>query len=135
MTPADTGPLVASLHSKDKHHVACVGAAKRVSSLFVTTWPCVTEAMYLLGKSRGHAGQDALWRMIEGDGVQLDPLSVIETARMRLLMDKYKTLPMDLADASLVVMAETLGASVVFTMDSDFYVYRLANGRALCLVP
>ncbi len=54
---------------------------------------------------------------------------------MRLLMDKYKTLPMDLADASLVVMAETLGASVVFTMDSDFYVYRLANGRALCLVP
>jgi len=44
---------------------------------------------------------------------------------MRLLMRKYKDMPMDLADASLVTAAEVLGVTRVFTIDSDFSVYRI----------
>ena len=49
-------------------------------------------------------------------------------------MEKYKDTPMDLADASLVAAAERLGLTRIFTVDSDFYVYRLADGTALEVV-
>jgi predicted nucleic acid-binding protein len=50
---------------------------------------------------------------------------------MAALMEKYRDTPMDLADASLVVVAESHSARRVFTLDRDFYVYRLADGTAL----
>ena len=50
-------------------------------------------------------------------------------------MDKYRDLPMDLADASLVAVAEERGLSRVFTLDSDFRVYRLARGRSFTVIP
>ena len=55
--------------------------------------------------------------------------------RMRVLMRNYKDAPMDLADASLVAAAETLGLRRVFTLDRHFYAYRLADGSALEVVP
>ena len=58
-----------------------------------------------------------------------------EIARMAALMDKYKDRPMDLADASLVAAAERLGMQRIFTLDSDFYIYRLADGSALECIP
>jgi len=54
---------------------------------------------------------------------------------MELLMEQYRDAPMDLADASLVVAAETLGLRRVFTLDRHFYAYRLADGIALGIVP
>jgi predicted nucleic acid-binding protein len=135
MTPTDTGPLVALLDSRDKHHVSCVAASKRLPRPFLTTWPCLTEAMHLLGRALGHAAQDALWAMVVGGIVRLPSLSESDYVRMRLLMDKYSDTPMDLADASLVVMCETLNASRIFTVDSDFYFYVLANGRPLAVIP
>jgi hypothetical protein len=54
---------------------------------------------------------------------------------MVALMDKYKDRPMDLADASLVAAAERLGARRIFTLDSDFHIYRLADSSALECVP
>lgn len=46
------------------------------------------------------------------------------------LMNRYADNPMDLADASLIVAAETLGARKVFTLDrDDFSSYRVLRGR------
>ena len=50
-------------------------------------------------------------------------------------MEQYQSRPMDLADASLVALAEAQGYQRVFSIDSDFYVYRLADGSALEVVP
>jgi hypothetical protein len=50
-------------------------------------------------------------------------------------MEKYQDTPMDLADASLVAIAESLSPHRVFTLDSDFQVYRLADGSALEILP
>ena len=55
-------------------------------------------------------------------------LKVDEFMRMSALMEKYKDIPMDFADASLVAAAERLGTNRIFTLDSDFYIYRI-NGR------
>lgn len=51
------------------------------------------------------------------------------------LMAKYHDLPMDLADASLVAAAEQLGIKTIFTIDSDFQIYRTIDGSSLDLIP
>lgn len=135
MTPVDAGPLFALFNARDKHHAACTLAVQRLPTPFVTTWPCLTEAMYFLGKSLGHTAQDDLWDMVSRGLIVLHDLSETERSRMRTLMAKYNNVPMDLADASLVVMCETLNARQIFTVDGDFYIYRLADGRALHIVP
>ena len=68
--------------------------------------------------------QDALWELCERGDLIFHFSSEQELLRMRELMDSYRDTPMDLADASIVVAAEMLNQSVVFTTDSDFYVYR-----------
>ncbi len=60
--------------------------------------------------------------------------TVAEVDRMEVLMAQYQSVPMDLGDASLVAVAEGRGYRNLFTMDSDFYIYRLANGSVLEIV-
>jgi GNAT superfamily N-acetyltransferase len=67
-------------------------------------WPAFTEAMHLLGES--WRGQKALWSRIEADALALAPLDAGDAPRMRELIEKYRDLPMDLADAALVRVAE-----------------------------
>lgn len=135
MILTDTGPLVALLDADDPHHAACVAAAQRLpSGPLWTTWPCFTEAMYLLGEVGGYAYQAALWNLRTTGRVVLLDLTREETDRMAALMEKYKDTPMDLADASLVAVAESRSLRRVFSIDSDFFIYRLADGAALEVV-
>jgi hypothetical protein len=67
--------------------------------------------------------------------VDAGPLIVSDVARIRELMRKYQDTPMDLADASLVALAERLGVTRVFTLDSDFFVYGTSRGTAFEVVP
>jgi uncharacterized protein len=101
----------------------------------VTTWPCFTEAMYFLGDLKGWNGQKALWEFIERQALRVHMATDSESRRMRFLMEKYSDIPMDLADASLVVAAESLGLRRVFTLDSDFRVYRIDGSTPFAVVP
>jgi len=131
----DTGALLASIDKGDQAHESTVKTLRRMSKgLLLTTWPCVTEAMYLLWKTGGHALQDALWLWLSSGVLQLHDLTTAEQQRMRALMAQYADTPMDLADASLVVVAESLDLHRVFTLDDDFYIYRLADGSTLEIV-
>lgn len=99
------------------------------------SWPCFTEAMYLLHRAAGHDGQAALWSWRSDRRLVLLDLTADEVDRMADLMAKYKDRPMDLADAPLVVAAERLGTRRVFTLDRGFHIYRLSDGTALEPVP
>ena len=79
--------------------------------------------------------QAALWNLRTAGRLVLHDLTAAEADRMAALMAQYQDTPMDLADASLVVVAESRILRRVFTTDSDFYVYRLADGSALEVVP
>lgn len=79
--------------------------------------------------------QRLLWRYITVGTLRLFASTETDLARMAALMDIYADRPMDLADASLVVAAEGQNYTRIFSVDSDFYVYRLADGRALEVVP
>jgi predicted nucleic acid-binding protein len=136
MTLTDAGALVALLDADDPYHTACMAAAQRSpAGPLLTTWVCFTEAMYLQGTVGGYRYQAALWNLRATGLVVLHELTPVEADRMAALMAQYQDTPMDLADASLVAVAESRTLRRVFTIDSDFYVYRLADGSALEVVP
>ena len=136
MTLTDAGALVALLDADDPYHTACVAAAQRLpAGPLLTTWVCFTETMYLLGTVGGYRYQAALWNLRATGRLVLHDLTPAEADRMAALMARYQDTPMDLADASLVVVAERRTLRRVFTTDADFYVYRLADGSALEVVP
>ena len=136
MTLTDTGPLVALINKNDPNHRRCFDATKRLpAGPLVTTWPCFTEAMYLVFQAGGYSAQAELWRWWTAGRLVLHDLTGDEMNRMAVVMDKYKDRPMDLADASLIATAERLGMQRIFTLDSDFHIYRLMDGSALECLP
>jgi uncharacterized protein len=130
----DAGPLVALVHAGDRHHDRCREAARVIRDPVGTVWPVVTEAMYLLNFS--WRAQDSLWELMEGAKMEVLPLGATDSRRMRELMRKYQDLPMDLADAALVTVAEREGIARIFTLDRrDFERYRPAKLGQFSLIP
>jgi predicted nucleic acid-binding protein len=100
----------------------------------VTVWPAYTEAMYLLGFS--WRAQEALLELVERDVIDLVEIETRDHRRVRELMKKYRDLPMDLADAALVAVAERERIAQIFTLDRrDFEVYRPAHVRRFRIIP
>lgn len=121
--------MVALVDRDDPYHAPCVAALDRLPpDDFVTTWPCLNEAMYLLRKRRGYVAQADLWDYVLEGLIRLHRPAVDEWERVRMLMHTYRDAPMDFADASLVVAGERLRLNRVFTTDRHFYAYRL-QGR------
>jgi hypothetical protein len=100
----------------------------------LTVWPVVTEAMYML---RAYwRAQEALWEMVETGAVEILPLGTDDVARMKELMRKYRDLPMDLADAALVRVAERERVRRIFTLDRrDFQIYRPSRIGRFSILP
>ena len=130
----DAGPLVALIHADDRHHSSCKEALKRIREPLGTVWPAFTEAMYLLGFSS--RAQDALWRLLEAEAFKILTLDAADAPRLRDLMRKYRDLPMDLADAALVRVAEREKIARVFTIDRrDFELYRPRGLPGFAILP
>ncbi len=123
MILVDAGPLIALIHEDDNEHQRCREAFAALNEPLGTVWPAVAEAMHLLSFS--WQAQEALWEMIETGAVEILPLGIDDVPRMQELMRKYRDLPMDLADAALVRVAERERLRRIFTLDRrDFQIYR-----------
>jgi len=134
MILVDTGPLVAPIHEDDNAHRICKDTFLTFSEPLGTVWPVLTEAMYLLSFSWD--AQNALWEMIQAGAVEILPLGTDDVARMRELMHKYHDLPMDLADAALVRVAERERLRRIFTLDRrDFQIYRPSRIGRFAVLP
>lgn len=129
MTLTDAGPLVALIDADEPDHEICALALQALALPLLTTWPAFTEAMYLLGRAGGATGQQALWKLPLSGRLAIADLTQPAVERTATLMSKYADRPMDLADASLVALAEERGQRRIFTLDSDFRIYRF-HGRA-----
>ncbi len=135
MTLVDATPLIALLNTRDPNYATSRETLMKLPPPLHTTWPVITEAMYFLHKYVGWAGQHALWQMMQKNQVVVVNLDEAMTSRAFNLMEKYRDVPMDLADATLVALAEHLDTKIVFTLDSDFRVYRFKNRQAFKVVP
>ena len=122
----DTVPLVSLVDKADKDkHQKSVSIFRSLRQPLITTWPCLTEALYFLGDRRGWQGQQSLWILFIRGSIRIYTPDDDEWTRVRELMEQYQDTPMDFADASLVALAERKGIKTVFTNDSDFRVYKI----------
>ncbi len=136
MNLTDTGPLVAIADKNDPDHSRCVAASKTLpKSPLLTTWPCFTEAMYLMYREDGYRAQEALWQLRRRGIVVVHELTQAEADRMDALMQQYRDAPMDLADASLVAAAESLNLSRIFIIDRHFRAYRIHQTGVFEVLP
>jgi predicted nucleic acid-binding protein len=130
----DTGRLVALLASNDAAHRRCSDAAKQLTPPFLTSWAVMTEAAWLLRSV--DQGLVRLLGLVNDGYVKCLHLEDRASAIMVSLATRYSQLRPQLADLSLVYLADREGICDVFTLDRrDFVVYRTAAGQSLRLLP
>lgn len=136
MILTDAGPLIALVDKGEPDHDACVACLPNLSGPMVTTWPAFAEAMYLLGEAGGWRAQESLWSMLQQGDLEITFQGPDDYERMRALMQKYRDQPMDLADASLVRLAEERSLPDIFTLDErDFRTYRIRGRQTFRIWP
>jgi hypothetical protein len=130
----DTGALVSLLDRSQRGHVDCARFFESWEGPVLSTEAVLTEATHLLGGLSG--GRRACIDFFFAGGAVLVPATPASLGRARALIDQYASLPMDYADATLVVLAEELESDLVFTTDRrDFGVYRIRGRRRFRIVP
>lgn len=111
----DTGPLVALLDRSARNHARCVAALREWRGQLVTTEAVLTEALYLLNDT--WQGQQNCLEMFTREVIMLMPATPATLKRVAALMKKYRDVPMDYADATLVALSEDIDTDLVFTLD------------------
>lgn len=130
----DTGPLVAILNADDQYHARCVDAAKSLRGPFLTVWPVITEATYLL-RHRPRA-VDRLLSRLSDDKLRLVELTAHDVDAIRAIAGRYADQGLDLADAALMHVAERERIHTVFTIDlRHFTLFRTSTGGRLDIIP
>jgi uncharacterized protein len=127
----DTGPLVAYFSRREAHHNWAVETLNNLDPPLLTCEPVLTEAGFLIARS-GSPPVLAL-EPVERGRIQLGFNLEEELTVVRGLMERYADVPMSLADACLVRMAEMTGLPIC-TMDADFAIYRTHRRRPLTLI-
>ena len=128
----DTGPIVALLDAKDRHHDWAVAQFADVEPPLLTCESVVSEACFLLDQTR--AGSGAVFEMLRRQAMALHFHLDEHLEEVHALRAKYADVPMSVADASLVCMAERLNRSPVLTLDADFRLYRKHGRHVIPLI-
>ncbi len=127
---ADTGFWIALLNRTDSFHSQAVTALSSLERRLVTTWPVMTETCHILLRRGGQAAQQQFIAQWVQGHFDVFTLTAAHGSTVQSLMHKYADLPMDLADASLVLLAGELGHGDILTTDQrDFRTYRWKNRR------
>jgi len=130
----DTGPFVALLDRSERGHGACATFFEEVKGRFITTEPVLTEVIYLLGPS--FTMQKPALEFILRGGAEVVSQTPQSLRRALQLMEKYRDVPMDFADATLVALAEERKIKEAFTLDRrGFTTYRIHSRKSFTIFP
>ncbi len=121
-TLIDAGPLIALFDKSDQYHKRAVSFLRDFEGSLLTTWPVVTEVSHMLGFSTRTQINFLKW--IDRGGLEVFDLEHYHLLRIIELSEKFMDVPMDLADATLIVASEVRDISEIASIDSDFYIYR-----------
>ena len=124
-TIADSGPLIALFEPAERSHARVRSFVENYEGALLTTWPVLTEVGHMLGHSIDR--QLAFLQWVERGGVEVTTPGAGAVSLIRQLSEKYRGLPMDIADGSLIVLALESGVRDILTLDRDFDVYRLPD--------
>ena len=127
MILTDTGYWLALANTQDHFHQQAIEITKTIESELIITWPVITETCHLLNSRIGSRAPIQFLQQVE-QSTTIFELTIGHLPRVRVLMKKYQNLPMDMADASLVIAAEELQVANILSTDRrDFQAYRWKN--------
>jgi len=125
----DAGPLIALFDKDDKYHNSVIKFLKTFDGQLITSWPVITEVTHLLSFNVNVQIDFLEW--LKREAVAIINLENIHLERIIQLSKKYSDVPMDLADSSLIVIAELTNITDIITIDSDYYIYKTKNKKSL----
>lgn len=125
----DTGPLVAFLVKEETHHQWVTDQFQRLPAPFLTCEAVLTETFFLVRKLPH--GTTRFFALINSGLLDIDFEIIAEGSALEKLVQKYANVPMSLADACLVRLAKSHPQTIVFTLDTDFHIYRRDGRQAI----
>ena len=128
----DMGVLIALIDRRDRHHAWAKEQVARIAPPLLTCEAVLSETWFLL--QRVSNGREALLQLLDRGQVQSRFDLNADMASVVALLKRYQSVPMSLADAELVRMAERWPDSLVFTLDSDFQIYRKHRDQPIPLI-
>ena len=134
MILCDAGVLLCLVDRTQPKHNAYKNAVMRLATPLVTTWSCMTEAMYLALRRGGWMMQKQLGQFLLDKLLTIHDIQESDYSRLLELMEQYRDRPMDLADATLVLTAEKTGYCQILTLDSDFLFYRIGDRNTFDII-
>jgi len=125
----DSGPLIALFDYDDKYHNKVVNFLKTYDGNLLTTWAVITEVSHML--TFNLKVQINFFKWVELGGVKLIDLDQKDLQKLIKYMEKYLDVPMDLADGSLMIVAENHHIKEILSIDSDYDIYRTLKKKSL----
>jgi len=119
----DSGPFIALFDADDYYHKKISAFLLEHQYCFISTLAVMTEVSHMLDFSVKAQHDFYEWAMYKG--VIISDINQHDLPRILELTDKYADLPMDFADATLVITAEKTGIRKIISLDKDFDIYRL----------
>jgi len=119
----DAGPIIALFDASDAYHQRVKAFLKEHPYRYVSTLAVFTEISHMLDFST--AAQKDFYQWVMYKGIIISDINQHDMPRLLQLTEKYSDLPMDFADATLVITAEKTGIREIITLDRDFDIYRL----------
>jgi len=129
-TIIDSGPLIALFDKNDKYHKVVVNFFKEFEGEFITTWAVLTEVTHMLDFNLNVQIDFLKW--VELGALTIYNIEQNELREIIRMMSKYTNVPMDLADSSLMYIAQKEKIVNIVSIDSDFDIYRTIKKQALC---
>ena len=118
----DSGPLIALFDKDDNYHESIKTFLKSYKGFLYTSWAVITEVLHMLDFNVEVQIDFLQW--IKRGGLEVVLLSQSNIARIIEISEKYSDVPMDFADATLIIISELKNIGEVISIDSDFYIYR-----------
>ncbi len=128
----DTGPLAAFLNKSDNYHNWALTQFSRLNPPFLTCESVISEVCFLL-KNTGNGVQN-IFKLLERELIKIPFKLETEVDSIIQLMNKYRDIPMSLADACLIRMSEQYSGSTICTLDSDFNIYRKDRRKVIPVI-
>ncbi|MDI6706747.1 MAG: PIN domain-containing protein [Bacillota bacterium] len=118
----DAGPLIALFDKDDKFHISVKEFIKRYEGRLYSSWPVITEVLHMLDFNVSVQIDFLKW--ISRGALDVKQISIENISGIIDLSEKYSDVPMDFADASLIIISELENINEIISIDSDFYIYR-----------
>jgi uncharacterized protein len=129
----DTGPMLAMINRRDRWHKRCSAILPHLPLPFLTSEAVLTELLYMVRADPGTTR--SAWNFVNSGAVTLGVIGDQDLPALATLMKQYADVPMDFADATLVYLAQRERLNTIFTINSDFLVYRITGRQRFRIIP